>query len=636
MTTINLEDELALSENKWRGRIITFGIVALIAFGILAALWYFVIRDDTASVTRSTEEIPVTRSTISQTLTITGTADAQLNSNLTFQSSGKVTEVNVKVGDAVTQGQVLASLESDDLSNGVDTARASLVLAQLKLTDLLDGATPAEIAAADQALAQAQAAVVKAKNDYQDLLDGGSAADVATAEQGVGAAQAQVATAQSARDKLNPTAADKATAQSGVSSAQSALTASQNSAANADNSVSSAESALKVSESGYCVADNTPAFCITRTAPVSDADLTIVTNAPGAAATAAASVLSANTAYRNAVNSASSAHAAVTSSQEALTAAQKKLDAVNAGPTSAETAAADATLRSAQIALIAATSKLNDAKAGGTAIDRADAKAAVDSSEATLASAQAQRDEVVRGPTQNAVAQARQGVISAQLALEAAQIRLKDAQIVAPFDGVVAAVNAKVGEFGSAAGGAASSTGTTTAPIVLLTPNLVLLKMSVQETDYANIKLDQGGVVLFDALPGKPFPFKVTSIGAAPTTTNGVVTYQVTATLAVPPGGPAPAPGMNGRGLITTDSKANVVAVPPRAIRRRGADQIVTVKRANGDVEEQVVTTGVSDTNNVEILTGLAEGDTVEVATLTTAKGTPTPKAQPTIPGGLR
>ena len=121
MTTINLEDELALSENKWRGRIITFGIVALIAFGILAALWYFVIRDDTASVTRSTEEIPVTRSTISQTLTITGTADAQLNSNLTFQSSGKVTEVNVKVGDAVTQGQVLASLESDDLSNAVDT-----------------------------------------------------------------------------------------------------------------------------------------------------------------------------------------------------------------------------------------------------------------------------------------------------------------------------------------------------------------------------------------------------------------------------------------------------------------------------------------------------------------------------------
>ena len=70
--------------------------------------------------------------------------------------------------------------------------------------------------------------------------------------------------------------------------------------------------------------------------------------------------------------------------------------------------------------------------------------------------------------------------------------------------------------------------------------------------------------------------------------------------------------------------------------RRRVDDRLALLAVGDGDVEEQVVTTGVSDTNNVEILTGLSEGDTVEVATLTTAKGTPTPKAQPTIPGGLR
>ena len=62
----------------------------------------------------------------------------------------------------------------------------------------------------------------------------------------------------------------------------------------------------------------------------------------------------------------------------------------------------------------------------------------------------------------------------------------------------------------------------------------------------------------------------------------------------------------------------------------------MSVKRANGDVEEQIVTTGATDGNNVEILTGLAEGDTVEVVTLTTAKPGTTPKPQATIPSGLR
>jgi hypothetical protein len=93
---------------------------------------------------------------------------------------------------------------------------------------------------------------------------------------------------------------------------------------------------------------------------------------------------------------------------------------------------------------------------------------------------------------------------------------------------------------------------------------------------------------------------------------------------------------MNGRGLITTDSKPNVLVVPARAIKRRGTEQIVSVKRPDGDVEEQVITTGVSDANNVEVLTGLTEGDTVEVVTLTTAKAGSTPKLQPTIPSGLR
>jgi multidrug efflux pump subunit AcrA (membrane-fusion protein) len=633
VTATKLEDELALSEGNWRRRLITFAVLLLGVGGVALAIYYFAFRSNATTATRSTEEIPVVRATISQTLSISGVADAQLNSNLTFQATGKIAEVNVKVGDAARQGDVLASIESDDLVNAVSQAQANQRAAQLKLDDLLSGSTAAEIAAADQALVSAQSNLTKAENDYDTLVGGGTAADLAAAQQGVSAAEAQLASAKSARTKLDdtPSAADKAAAEAGVASAQSALTAAQNSSASAQNTVTAADASLKSAETSYCASDPAPAFCTTAVSPISSADATLMTAAlEGAHATLASGVIAANSAFLNAQNSADSAAAAVTSAQQALTSAEEKLDSVNDGPTSADVAAADAAVTSAESALTAAQQKLATVQ-GGADAQRSTLAAAVLSAQAAVDAAQTKDDEAHQGATANAIAQARQAVETAGLVVEAAQIRLRNAQIIAPFDGVVAAVNAHVGEFAGAAGGSS-----TAAPIVLLTPNLLRFKMNVQETDYANIKLDQTGMVIFDALPGRPFVFKITSIGSAPITTSGVVTYEVDATLTIPPGSLSPAAGMNGNGLITTDSKPNVLVVPARAIKRRGTDQIVSMKRANGDVEEQVITTGVSDANNVEVLTGLTEGDVVEVVTLTTAKAGSAPTPQPTVPSGLR
>jgi HlyD family secretion protein len=207
----------------------------------------------------------------------------------------------------------------------------------------------------------------------------------------------------------------------------------------------------------------------------------------------------------------------------------------------------------------------------------------------------------------------------------AADIRLRDAQIVAPFDGTVAQINAKPGEF--------SSQAATDPPIVLLTPDALLLTMDIGETDYANVKVGKAGGVLFDGIPGKIYPFVVTEVGLSPTVTQGVVTYEVKATLVVRDGDPRPTPGMNARGQIISESHPNVLAIPPRAITRRGSDQIVELKEG-GVIREQVVTTGVSDNNNVEVLTGLGEGDVIVVPALSSASAGPTPQA--TLPGGIQ
>lgn len=635
MAAIDLDDDLTIKESPWRGRIITLAIVVGIAAAIGAGLYFFYFKDDSTTLTRATEDLEVKRATINQTLIISGTADAEFNSNLIFQASGKVDKVNVKVGDAVKQGDVLASLESDDLANNLQSTRANLRLAQLKLEDLLDGASAAELAGADQAVAQAQSAVVKAKNDQKDMLDGATVAELAALEQAVAGAEAQLAGAESSREKLDnsPSAADLAAAEAGVAAARTGLTAAENSAASAQNGVIAAAAALTLDESTYCALDSAPAFCTTRVAPISGADAALMNTAlisatPGVPG-AAAGVIAGNASYLGAENSADSAAAAVDSAEDALTSAEKKLAAANDGPTSEDKAAADAAVTSAEAALNAAQKKLADVKDGATDLQRANAQTAIDSAEAALEAALAKRAEAVRGPDANQIAQAQQGAALAQLTVEAAQIRVKNAQIIAPFDGVVASINAKPGEFFAAA----SASG---AAIVLLTPERLIMKMSVGETDYANIRPNQVGGVLFDSIPGKIYPFRISEIGLSPSITQGVVTYTVKASLVLPADAPRPSPGMNARGQIITDSKPDVLVVPPRAIRKSGNDQVVDVRR-DGGVEEQIVTTGATDSAQVEILTGLNEGDVVVVASLTsTGRPGATPKPEPTLPGNVR
>jgi len=169
------------------------------------------------------------------------------------------------------------------------------------------------------------------------------------------------------------------------------------------------------------------------------------------------------------------------------------------------------------------------------------------------------------------VEQSRQAVRSAQLAVDAARLRISDAQIISPFEGTVAAVNLHEGEF--------VGVGSATPAVVLLTPDALVLKMQLGETDYPNVKLNQTGVVVFDALPGKPYAFTVTELGLNPTVTQGVVTYEVTGALILPEGAPRPAPGMSATGQIVTESRQDIVAIPPRAIRRHATDQVVDVRR---------------------------------------------------------
>ena len=67
--------------------------------------------------------------TVRQTLAVSGTADPVNQGTADFQVAGTVSGVNVTVGQQVTAGQTLASLDTTTLAQNVSSAQSTLTSA---------------------------------------------------------------------------------------------------------------------------------------------------------------------------------------------------------------------------------------------------------------------------------------------------------------------------------------------------------------------------------------------------------------------------------------------------------------------------------------------------------------------------
>lgn len=106
----------------------------------------------------------VTSINLADTIQTSGSLGADQLSALAWGTSGTVDKVNVKVGQNVKAGDVLAILKSDSVPSGIITAQADLASAQRDLQNLLDSqaaqaAAQLAVANAEQALSNAQKAV---------------------------------------------------------------------------------------------------------------------------------------------------------------------------------------------------------------------------------------------------------------------------------------------------------------------------------------------------------------------------------------------------------------------------------------------------------------------------------------------
>jgi RND family efflux transporter MFP subunit len=235
----------------------------------------------------------------------------------------------------------------------------------------------------------------------------------------------------------------------------------------------------------------------------------------------------------------------------------------------------------------------NDAIVAKNSFDRART-----SFERGLLSQQALEDAEARynsALSQVTVAQAQQ--VSTQARLDELSVTLADTSVLSPVDGFVGRRNLDSGAF---AGGNTPIISVVDIGIVRMVANLV-------EKDFSRVQAGAPALVEVDAFPGEQFTGRVSRVAPV----FDPATRTATMEIEVPNPGFRLKPGMYARVRLTAERKPDALTVARAAVvdvqGRRGVYVI-----EEGDVARfTVVETGLSDTERIEILSGVTEGTRV-------------------------
>jgi len=267
---------------------------------------------------------------------------------------------------------------------------------------------------------------------------------------------------------------------------------------------------------------------------------------------------------------------------------------------------------------------------------------AVTQAQQSVANAQTTyNDAVNNGASQTVLDTDNNNVLTAQGQLKTAQDNLAATILTAPANATVASINGKVGQSAGASGGSTSSS--TTPFIVLIDTSASDINALVNEADIGNVHVGQPAQFTVEAYPSQTFRASVTSVDLIGQTSGNVVVYPVHLRVDQHSlNGTYLYPGMTATTTITTAERIGALlvsnaalsfpntAVQAGAISRstlfsafsgsstaRGtqsnSNQRIVLELKNGKLVPVVITTGLTNGTNTEILSGLQPGDQVVV-----------------------
>ena len=194
---------------------------------------------------------------------------------------------------------------------------------------------------------------------------------------------------------------------------------------------------------------------------------------------------------------------------------------------------------------------------------------------------------------------------ASKAALDFSKIQLSYATIKAPISGVIASVTTQEGETVAAG---------LNAPTFVTIIDLSRLQVDafVDETDIGRVKVGQKALFTVDTYSDKEFTGKVKAIYPKAIIQENVVNFDVVIEI----GGSNEEllrPDMTTSVTIYQEERSGVLVIPRAAVTKEGTGKSVLVKQNNGSFEKKVIKIGMTSGSDVEVVSGLKEGEIVGI-----------------------
>ena len=208
-----------------------------------------------------------------------------------------------------------------------------------------------------------------------------------------------------------------------------------------------------------------------------------------------------------------------------------------------------------------------------------------------------------------------------KVALGAAEDRLRYTQINSPIDGTIIEKGIRVGEVVTPG---VQATFEGKALLTVADLSTLIVRAELNQIDVAKVVLDQKVSLTLDALPGKTYTAKITKIAPASTTPKGkdVDVFPVEATLTTADG--SIKPGMTADVRIHIETRPKVLSLPIEAVVKESGkswiNKVTIGEKGLQKADKLEVKLGARNDREVEVLSGIAEGEKVLIKPASSAE----------------
>lgn len=641
---------------------------------IIGSGYYFYHRGQTASADIAYTMGTATKSSIVVAVSGSGQVETSDQVDVKPNVSADIIAINVKAGQKIKTGDVIAKLDSSDLKNKVSQAQNSLASARANLNLKLAGSTKEEIKLAENSVASAKLNYDQATANIDNVKTNNDQ-NIAKAQNQLDNSQISLDGAQRSYDNAvvnnsisgendnNDLSKAQSDAKSSLDSAQLSIRSAIVSAddilgknhysnnshpylylfgARDSQTIINANNSYEVARNSFISLEASNRLAATA----GWSDQSINQQVEATLATLQLTKAMAHDVYNvllNTVTSVDLSQATIdgfkqaTASQEnsllstinSITQTKQAISDINLGVSSSGLSSsaavnnAKSSLETAKNNLASAQSSLSQA--------RSDGKKNLDSANADLLAkkisydnAKIQLDTKKAPPREVDLASARVQVAQALNDYEQAVQDLADAEVKSPIDGTVAKVNQRVGYAASGSNSDANS-------IATIITDQQLAVVSLNEVDIAKVKVSQKASLTFTAIDGLKLTGQVVEVDSIGTSEQGVVSYNVK--ISFDTQDERVKPQMSVSADIIIESKTDVLVLDISAIKT-DADGLAYVeifskyKAKTGEVittadqpEIKYVETGLANDTKTEIVSGLTVDDIIVIQSSSSGSG---------------